>query len=401
MMDEKMDERALRTALFQFATNAVGKVPEIFENMLALFLFNALERAAGLQVVDLIPPSSGGEIVTLTQVLDEEEVREAARRVGADLCVWGSIQFVPDGEPVMAGAEVIILAASGKEDDAVRSRRFTFDALHGDVRTGMLEVEIAALEDLVEDILAHLAGILGLDSDRLHFNRIGEGLSHSDRAVGYFVYALRIADDPGDKQRLYLKAIAADPDFALAYTNASQLLLGEGRYGEAMRLLLRAEARLKGSELEPDVLNLLGVATMHMGMWEDAVRVWQRALDIDDEHVEVLCNLASAHAMREMPEEAEEYYNRALTCKADYPLAWFSLGRLQAREEKYEEAEGSMRRYIELCPGDPWAYYILGTSLANLGKDDEAEFALAKASQLDPDGEAGTMARKELYELKG
>ena len=232
-------------------------------------------------------------------------------------------------------------------------------------------------------------------------SRIGEGLSHSDRAVGYFVYALRIADDPEAKQRLYLKAIAADPDFALAYTNAAQLLLGEGRYGEAMRLLLRAEARLKGSELEPDILNLLGVATMHMGMWEDAVRVWQRALDIDEEHVEVLCNLASAHAMREMPEEAEEYYSRALTSKADYPLAWFSLGRLQAREEKYEEAEGSMRRYIELCPGDPWAYYILGTSLANMGKDDEAEFALAKASQLDPDGEAGTMARKELYELKG
>ena len=102
----------------------------------------------------------------------------------------------------------------------------------------------------------------------------------------------------------------------------------------------------------------------------------------------------------EMQDEAEEYYQRALTSRADYPLAWFSLGRLQAREEKYEEAEGSMRRYIELCPGDPWAYYILGTSLANLGKDDEAEFILAKASQLDPDGEAGALARLELQGLK-
>ncbi|MBN2026357.1 MAG: tetratricopeptide repeat protein [Actinobacteria bacterium] len=396
-MDDKMDDRVLRIALFQFATNAVGKVPAIFESMLALYLINAMERAAGLQVVDLMPPSSGGDIVSLAQMLTEDEVRGAAGRVGADLSVWGSTRFVPDGEPVIEGAEIVIMAAG---EDRAQGHSFVFDALRGDVRTGILEVEMAALEDLVEDILVHIARILDLDSGRMRLSRIGEGLSHSDRAVGYFVYALRIADDPEDKQRLYLKAIATDPDFALAYTNAAQLFLGEGRYGEAMKLLLRAETRIKGGKLEPDVLNLLGVATMHMGMWDDAVRVWKRALDIDDEHVEVLCNLASAHAMREMPEEAEEYYNRALSSKADYPLAWFSLGRLQAREEKYEEAEVSMRHYIELCPGDPWAYYILGTSLANLGKDDEAEFALAKASQLDPDGEAGTMARRELYELK-
>jgi tetratricopeptide (TPR) repeat protein len=399
-MNSETEDRVYVIALFQLATNAVGKVPAIFENMLALYIINALERAAGLQVVDLMLPASAGEIVSLTQVLTEEEVREAAGRVGADISVWGSLQFVPDGQPVIEGAEVVMLAAAGSDEAAVHSHHFAFDALRGDVRTGVLEVEIAALEDLVEEMLLFIAEILGLDIGLMRLSRVGEGLSHSDRAVGYFVYALRIEDDSEAKLRLYLKAIAADPDFVLVYTNAAQLLLGEGRYGEAMRLLLRAEARLKGSELEPDILNLLGVATMHLGMWEDAVRVWQRALDIDDEHVEVLCNLASAHAMREMPEEAEEYYHRALTTRDDYPLAWFSLGRLQARGEKYEEAEGSIRRYIELCPGDPWAYYILGTSLANLGKDDEAEFALAKASQLDPDGEAGTMARRELYELK-
>ena len=393
-------KKAGRVALFQFATNAVGKVPAVFENMLALYLVNALERAASLQVVDLSAPVSEGEIVSLTQILTEEEVMEAAGRVGADVSIWGSLQFDPHDQPVLDGVEVVMMTLRGSGEEAVHCDRFAFDALRGDVRTGIMDVEIAALEDMVEEMLLVVADILSLGRDSLRLNRIGEGLSYSDRAIGYFVFALRIAGESEAKQRLYLKAIAADPDFELAYTNAAQLLLGEERYGEAMRLLLRAESRLKGSELEPDILNLLGVATMHMGMWDDAVGVWQRALDIDEEHVEVLCNLAAAHAMREMQDEAEEYYQRALTSRADYPLAWFSLGRLQAREEKYEEAEGSMRRYIELCPGDPWAYYILGTSLANLGKDDEAEFILAKASQLDPDGEAGALARLELQSLK-
>jgi tetratricopeptide (TPR) repeat protein len=399
-MSVRAETGDIKVALFQFATNAMGKVPAVFENMLALYTINALEKAAGFQVMDLTTPGRGGEILSLTRVFSEDEVKEASGRTGADISVWGALRFMPDGQPLIDGLEVVMMAIAKNEPEQVRERRFTFDALRGDLKRGTLEVDTAALEDLVEEILFALADILELGRESLRVERIGEGLSHSDRAVGYFVYALRIAAEQEAKLRLYLKAITADPDFALAYTNAAQLLLGEGRYGEAMRLLLRAESRLKQGGLEPDILNLLGVATMHMGMWEDAVRVWERALEISPEHIETMCNLASAHAMREMPEEAEDYYSRVLSLRDDYPLAWFSLGRLQAREEKYEEAEKSMRRYIELCPGDPWAYYVLGTSLLHQGKEDEAEFALGKATQLDPDGEAGTMARNELYEMR-
>lgn len=391
----------MKVALFQLATNAVGKVPALFENMLALYLINALEKAAGLQVVDITPPPIEGEALSLTQVLPEGEIREAAERIGANLSVWGNLRFRPEEQAEINEVEINMLVMKDDTGAPVESRHFTFDALRGDVRSGSLQVEMAALEDLMEEMLVDLADILGFDRKELHLGKIGEGLSLSDRASVFFVHALRIAADPEVKLRLYLKALAADANFALAFTNAAQLLLGEGRYGEAMRLLLRAEVSLKGSELEADVLNLLGVATMHMGMWDEAVSVWMRALDIHPEHVEVLCNLASAYSMRDMHEEAEEYYQKAITSRDDYPLAWFSLGRLLARGEKYEEAEEAMRRYIGLCPGDPWAYYILGTSLASQGREDEAVFALGKASQLDPDGEAGTLARRELYGLKG
>jgi tetratricopeptide (TPR) repeat protein len=399
-MTSEAEESGLKAALFQFATNAVGRVPSMLENMVTLYLINGLEKAAGMQVVDLTTPVRDGEILSLARVFSEEEVKEASQRVGADISIWGTLQFIPTGRPLIKALEVRMMAIAGSDQETVYERVFALDRLHGDTGKGVLELDTAALEDMVEEMLVALADILALDRDRLHMERIGEGLSSYDRAVGYFVYALRIASEPESKLRLYLKAIAADPDFSLAYTNAAQLMLGEGRYGEAMRLLLRAESRFKQSDMEPDILNLLGVATMNMGMWEDAKKVWQRALDISPGHIEVLCNLASAHAMREMPEEAEEYYARVLSLKDDYPLAWFSLGRLQAREEKFEDSERSMRRYIELCPGDPWAYYVLGASLLKQGKEDEAEFALAKATQLDPDGEAGTLARNELQELK-
>lgn len=391
----------MRIALFQFATNAVGEMPAVFENLLALYLVNALERAAGLRVIDLTPSPREGEILSLTQVLGEKEVAEVAKRVGADVSVWGCLRFKPEGKPLIDAVEATMFAAGREEEGSVHERRFTFDALRGDVRSGDLEVDIGALEDLAEEMLLSLAEILGLDRAGLQLGRIGEGLSHSARATVYFIRALRIIAEPESKLMFYRRAISADPNFPLAYTNAAQLLLGAGRHGEAMRLLLQARERLQGSELESDVLNLLGVAALHLGMWEEAKKVWNSALKLRPDHVEVLCNLASAHSMLGLNGEAEEYYHRALAVHEDYPLAWFSLGRLMAKEDRFAEAESAMRRYTELCPGDPWAYYILGVSLVNLGREGEAEFELAKAAQLDPDGEVGTMARQELGRLKG
>ncbi len=388
----------MKVALYQFATNAVGKVPAVFESMLLIYFVNGMERSMRLEVIDVNPPPGGGEIISLTQVLEENEVKEATARVGADFAVWGSLTFEPEGKKTITGCRIqMFLSDLGKSHAAYK---FSFDGLKGDVQSANLNVDMPALEDTIEEMLLSISDFLGLNPEELDYKRIGEGLTHSDKAMVYFVYALRIAEDPESKLRLYLKAIANDPYFASAYINCAQLLLGESRYGEAMRMLLRSESNLKGSPLEADILNLLGVATMNMGMWDEAVGVWERALQAREDYVEVLCNLGAAYSMQDLTGEAEAYYRKAISFRGDYPLAWFSLGRLLADEARYDEVEGIMKRYIELCPGDPWAYYILGSCLGIIGKPDEAEFALAKATQLDPCGEAGNMARAELKQLK-
>jgi len=393
--------RPFKVALFPFATNAVGRIPALLMHVTRLFLLNALEKAAGLTALDLTPPPRDGEILSLTSTLNEDEVRETAQRLGADASIWGDVQFGPPGEVQIEEMAVNATFMLSAPRSAPETRGFRFDALRCDTGSLTVQVEVPALEDLVEEIVLAVADFLELDRDTLSLGRIGEGLTYSDRALTYFIYALRITPHRDAKLKLYRKAILADPHFALAHINAAQLLLGEGKCGEAMRLLLAAETHLKGSEAEPDILNLLGVSAMHMGMWEEAVKVWRRALSINPRHNETLCNLASAYAMRDMDDEAERLYARALQPGEEYPLACFSLGRLLAREGRFEEARKLMGRYIDLCPGDPWAYYILGTCLAGLGNENEARFALAKATQLDPDGEAGVLARRELEQLKG
>lgn len=389
----------MKVAVFQFATNAVGEVPAVVEYLIHLYLLNALDKAASLTTIDLTPPPREGEVVSLAMPHGPSDVREAAERAGADGSVWGELRFGPEDQPLIERVEVRMRVSLKGEEAAPRESRFLFRAFQGDSRYNRLQIDLAALEDLVEEMVVAAADAWGLDAGKLALYRVGEGLPRTDRAAIHFVYALRVAVDPESKLRYYRQSIAADPAFALAYTNAAQLLLGMGRSGEAMRLLLQAEANLKGSGSEPDILNLVGVTTLHMGMWEEAVKVWRRALELCPGHVEVLCNLATAYSMRERYEEAEECFREAIASREDYPLAWFLLGRLMARRGRHEEAERAMRRYIDLCPGDPWAYFILGTSLARLGRDDQARFALAKAAQLDPDGEAGALARHELQNL--
>lgn len=388
----------MKVALFQFAVNAAGKIPSVMENLLRVFLANALNRASGLEVVDLAPPPREGEILSLAGLPEDEEVREAAGRAGAGWALWGSLRFGPPESPLVREMAVELRVGSVEEDDAPSKLDFRFQGLQGDVRTAHLSVDIGALEDLVEEMILALADEMGLEQQGLQLERIGEGLSLSDRAMVYFVYALRILADPEAKLKLYRKAVSADPGFAQAYINAGQLLLGSGRYGEAMRLLLRAESRLKGSEAEPDVLNLLGVSAINLGMWEEAVGIWRRSLEIRPHGVEALCNLGQALAMRGMNREAEECYRRALESAPDSPLPWLSLAKLLVQAGEHTEAERAVRRYIELCPGDPWAYYLLGVCQMEEGNREEARFSLAKALQLDPKGRVGDLARRKLEE---
>lgn len=388
----------MRVAVFQFAVNAAGKIPAVMENLLGVFLLNALSKAAGLEVVDLAPPPREGEVLSLAAIPETGEVCEAAMRAGAQWALWGGLRFGPENQPLIREMAVELRVGRVEEMLPPERRDFLFRGLQGDVRTAHLGVDVGALEDLVEEMLLVVAEILDLNRQELRLNRIGEGLSLSDRAMVYFVYALRILADPEAKLKLYRKAVSADPFFSQAYINAGQLLLGLGRFGEAMRILLQAESRLKGTEAEPDLLNLLGVSAVNLGMWEEAVRVWERSIQLRPQSVEVLCNLAQALAVRGKSREAEEHYLRALDINPESPLPWFSLGKLLVGEGRYRDAERAVRRYIDLCPGDPWAYYLLGTCQMELGNREEARFSLAKALQLDPKGRVGELARRKLDE---
>jgi tetratricopeptide (TPR) repeat protein len=151
----------------------------------------------------------------------------------------------------------------------------------------------------------------------------------------------------GEAEAVLRKAIALRPDYAEAYCNLGNALLGQQRHGEA------EAAYRKAINLKPDfafAFNNLGTALGEQGKHRESESALQTAIDLD-------------------PAYAGAHYN---------------LGNTRMKQERWSEAEAAYRKAIDLKPGLNEAYYSLGTSLMKQARFDEAAASLKKASELLP-----------------
>ncbi len=385
--------------LMQFSSNAVGRLPALFEHSLVLWVRSAFERVLGVDCVDLYPELRGEEILTLTRSLTKEEVRGCAENLGADYYIWGSLEFLPYGAKEIEEVYVELNFCSQKDPDLEEKRNFSFDGINTALPKGG-EIDVAALGDLVGDIVAAAAEIFGWPLEESDLARVAEGMTFHPRALMYFVYARRLTSASDLKLNYYLKAVAADPFFTIAYLNAARLLITHEDYKGAMRVLLRGYKNLKGTGDEADMLNLIALCTLHLGDPHKAIELWMDVVALSPGRAEPYYNIGTAYHSMGDQERAERFYRQALDIDGTYPLTWFGLGRLLAQQGKFEEACRNLNTYNRLMPGDPWAYSIMGRCLLEMGKEEEAEFSLKKAIQLDSEGEAGMMARDDLNRIR-
>ncbi len=385
--------------LMQFSSNAVGRLPSLFEHSLVLWIRSAFERVLGIDCVDLYPELKGEEVLTLTRPLGREEVRECAQSLGADYYIWGSLEFLPHGARDIEEVSIELNFGSREDADLEERRRFSFNGINISLPKGE-EIDVAALGDLVEDIIAISAEIFAWPLEESELARVAEGMTFHPRALTYFVYARRLTNAVDMKLSYYLKAIAADPFFTVAYLNAARLLIMNEDYKGAMRILLRGYKNLRRTEDEADILNLIALCTLHLGDAQKAIEFWTDVVALKPGRAEPYYNIGTAyHSMGDL-ERAERFYRQAIDIDGTYPLTWFGLGRLLAQQGKFEEACKNLKTYNKLMPGDPWAYSIMGHCLLEMGREEEAEFSLKKAVQLDSEGEAGLMARDDLKRIK-
>ena len=133
---------------------------------------------------------------------------------------------------------------------------------------------------------------------------------------------------------------------------------------------------------------LLGIYLTRKGRYDDAIKLYHRALHVNPRDADALNGLGIALRNKCHLDDAIASYNQALGIKPNFPEALHNLGIALAHKDQFGQAIEAYRKALQIRPDFPNALANLGRNLETVGKIDEAIAAWREALQLDPENTA-------------
>ena len=176
------------------------------------------------------------------------------------------------------------------------------------------------------------------------------------------------------------KAIALDPNFALAELNRAQVSPTGKEFFEHLKKAVALADKASNGE------KLLILANEAGGNGNAA-----KQKDLLDQLVAAHPDDERAHftmggyyfGQQDMP-RAIEHYKKATELAPTYSTAFNILGYAYRQNADYANAESAFKKYIELIPRDPNPYDSYAELLLKMGRFDEAIVQYKKALEIDP-----------------
>src|SRR5882724_10033924 len=132
--------------------------------------------------------------------------------------------------------------------------------------------------------------------------------------------------------------------------------------------------------------NSLWIAMDNSGRYDEAVAHFEKALQVQRDHYEVLVNMGVTRYHQGQLPEAIEYYQAAIRSHPDAPEAHAQLALALWKQSRNEAAYDEVRRASQLAPKDANIRNYLGIALGRLGRFPEATDQLHEALRLNPNG---------------
>jgi tetratricopeptide (TPR) repeat protein len=184
-----------------------------------------------------------------------------------------------------------------------------------------------------------------------------------------------------DKETLWTRTLAANPQAFLAQINLGQILFERGQLEEAIACFRKA------LEIHPglaEAYNDLGNTLLKQGRAEEAITDFQKALSARPDFADAWDNLGVALLRQGRTAEAKAHFQRALELRPDCAEAHNNLGNLLLQEGQTDAAISRFRQALDILPDFAEANYSLAISLVQIGRTDEAVSRLRKAVEIQP-----------------
>jgi tetratricopeptide (TPR) repeat protein len=178
------------------------------------------------------------------------------------------------------------------------------------------------------------------------------------------------------------KLKASYPDtLANVWNNLGLLATREGRTEDALRLFQRA---LQESPEHSIALINLGNAYRALKRWDEAGKAFERVLAINPDDAEANYGLGMVFAQADDTARASDYLSRALQARPAYPEALNNLGILYLRTQRRDDAVARFEECIRAAPGFDQSYLNLARVFALEGSADKARSVLLELLKQHP-----------------
>lgn len=206
------------------------------------------------------------------------------------------------------------------------------------------------------------------------------------------------------EQALVFFRLAArdEPDSAEVQYGLGSAYLKLDQPGQAKECFDRA-VRAKSSfpPTLPNAWNNLGILAAREGRTDDAIALFQRALQIDADHSVALQNLGNAYRQKKDWANARKELTRSVDLNPDDPEANYGLGMVFAQTGDTQHAEAYLQNAIKVRPEYPEALNNLGILYLKTERPSDAEAMFQRCIEAAPAFEPAYLNLARLYEIQG
>lgn len=310
----------------------------------------------------------------IERVREQESPQKAARTLGVNLVVYGTVQG--------AGERLRVIL---NLDDVAAGQRLWSEEFSG------VTQDLLTLED---HMYARLLTALKLNPSG---EELALGTAHpTENVEAYDLYlrgrnALRGMQDIRNIEaaiNFYNDAIKKDPGFALAYAGLAEASLHMYREKKdsfwSEKALGAAQQALRLNDQLPEVHLALGSVYNDTGKSAEAISELKRALALSPKSDEVYRKLGAVYLAAGNKQEAIGHYQRGVTINPYFWVNHNTLGAAYLRLGENEKALTAFRRVTELEPGNVFGHMNTGLAYYRQGEWNESIAAFQKALSIQP-----------------